>query len=462
MSTPSLTRLRNSSFGAKKEGTSYTYEAPDATDGITVRQDVEVNLNREFLEDDTIVGTLSHSPSEPGMWSDDLGGMLPVYARSGGNGTVPEFSVLMENAFGSQVDNADETVDDDPAMATTTTFTLTGATTYTAGQLILVDIDGNDTFYLTQVQSQVGKVVTVWPPLPDDPDDLAPIKGGTNFMLLDDDWPLMSVRCQFEGTKYIKYKGCRVSQMEATFEVGQRVPINFTFVAAGLEGYGHEAETAFTANLDNTTRFLTCLGVELSAMYEGTAKGVPTTTETVLSTPDFAVAVGDELIAETATEWETVTISNVSGAAGEDITLTHAALTAAVSADDTVYVRRKKCASSGDSLTITLENTITPVNCMAETYGKVAIEQTGRMVTIAKNPFWMSWQELLLRDNAIGSALTVFMGTEENKIMVWYLPNIQNTEVSITSEELMRTSVTSVANKDATLGGGSEIVVACF
>ena len=250
--------------------------------------------------------------------------------------------------------------------------------------------------------------------------------------------------------------------MEVTFEVGQRVPINFTFVAAGLEAYGHEAETAFAGSLDKTTRFLTCLGVNLSATYEGTAKGVPTTIQTVLDLPNFSVAVGDELIAETATEWETVAITSVSGAAGEDITLGHAALTVAISATDTVYVRRKKCAGVGDSLTLTLENTITPVNCMAETYGKAALEQTKRMVTIAKSPFWMSWQEFLLRDNATGSALTVFMGTEENKIMVWYLPNIQNTEVGITSDELMKNDVTSVANQDATLGARSELVVACF
>jgi hypothetical protein len=174
------------------------------------------------------------------------------------------------------------------------------------------------------------------------------------------------------------------------------------------------------------------------------------------------VAIGDEILLETATEWETATVSNVSGNAGEDITVTHSAVTAAVSADDTVYVRRKKCAGIGDSLTLTMEREITPLNCMAETYGKAGLEVTGRTVTIAKTPFWQDWQEFLVRDNAVGSELTVYMGTETGKVMVWYLPNIQNTEVTITNDTLMKNDVTAIANKDTRIGAKNEIVAACF
>lgn len=460
----SLTRLLNSSVGVKKESTSYTYEDPAATDGITIRQDLEVNLNREFLEDDTINGSFSHVPSEPGMWSDDLGGMLPVYLRSGGTaGSIPEFSVLMENAFGSQQDNTDNTVDDTLTDATTTSFKLTtNPADLVVGQLILVDVDGAGTLEPTQVISYSNPTLNVWPPLSTSPADTGAVYAGTNFMLLDESLPYFSTKPQFETDKFIKYKGCLVSTMEVTFEPGQRVPANFTFVAQGLQDYGNATHTDFKSNLDNTTRYLVCLGVDLSATFAGTAKGTPTQTETILSTPSFGVAIGDEILLETSTEWETATVTNVSGNAGEDVTVTHSSVTSAVSADDTVYVRRKKCAGIGDSLSITMEREITPVNCMSPTYGKAAIEVTGRMVTVAKTPFWQDWQEFLTRDNAVGSELMVSLGTETGKIMVWYLPNIQNTEVTITTDALMKNDVTAVANKDTRIGNKNEIVAACF
>ena len=134
-----FTRLRNSTFGARTETTPYTYIAPTSAYGLLLRQDMGANLNREFLEDDTLNGSLSHSPSEPGMWSDDLGGMISVYARSGGTGsTVPEFAVILESIIGNQVDATDNTV---AAGATTTAFdTGTAPADLEVGQLILVTV----------------------------------------------------------------------------------------------------------------------------------------------------------------------------------------------------------------------------------------------------------------------------------------------------------------------------------
>ena len=298
----------------------------------------------------------------------------------------------------------------------------------------------------------------------DAPAEAAPIYAGTNFMLLDSDWPTFSGLVQFDAgttTKLIKYTGCRCTQMTATFEPGQRVPLDFTFLSISPE-YDNDTTVDFAGSLDTTTRFLTCLGVDVSATFAGVAKGTPTVTETILSAPSFGVAIGDEILLETATEWETATITVVSGNAGEDITLTHTAVTAAVDAADVVYVRRKKCAAIGDSLTITVEMETELINCMAETYGKSGIEFNGRMVTIEKNPWFQDWQEFLLRDNAVGSELTVYMGTETGKIMTWYLPNIQNTEVSINNDAIRRNEVTAIANKDTRIGNKNEIIIANF
>lgn len=547
-----FTRLQNTTLGAKEEATPYTYEAPSATDGILLRADMEVNLDREFLEDDTLNGSLTKVASEPGMWSDDLGGMIPVYARAGGSGgSEPEFAVLLKSIMGEQADNTDNTVDNSLADAKTSAFKLTtNPADLEAGQLIVVDRDGNGAYELTRVISYANPLLTVWPPLTAIPVDTAAVYAGTNFMLSDTTWNPYSILCQFDDTKYIKYAGVKTTQMEATFEVGQRVPLNFSFMASTPE-YGHDTAVDFASNLDSTTRFLTCLGVELSALFAGVTTGTPTTTQAILATPSFGVASGDKILIDAGTlgspvtctftngtdivnkvahgllngarvkffnsggalptglsgskiyyvvnknnddfqvsetsggtpalftddgtgtntykvwtkgtgNWETLAISNVSGHAGENTTLTHATVTNRPDPGDTVYIKRLNCAGVGDTLTITVEMEAEPVKCMAATYGKAGIEFMGRTVTIAKTPYWQDWQDFLLRDNAVTSSLTVFMGDEVGNMMAWYMPALQNTEVSITTDGLMRNDVTSLAVKDTRIGNTGELVIACF
>jgi len=462
-----FTRLNNTTLGVKKEATPYTYEAPAATDGLLLRQDLELNLDREFLEDDTISGTLSKSKSVVGMWSDDLGGMIPVYARSGGTGggSTPECHYLLESLFGTQLDATDNTVKDDTPRSAYSFVLGTHPTDMEVGQLIIVDVTGTGQLELTKITSITESggpptdttTITVWPPLSAAPAIGADVLAGTNFMLSDTSWPPYSVLAQFDGTKYIRYSGCKTSQLEATFEVGQRVPLNFTFMAS-LPTYSYTAATDFASNLDKTTAYLVCLDVELRAIFAGTAKGTPTTTETILATPDFGVAIGDYILLETsAGVWETKLISNVSGYAGQDTTITHATSSGAVSATDTVYIIRKRCAGVGDSVTLTMEIEQEVVKCMAPTAGKVAIETIGRTVTVDKNPYWEDWQEFLVRDNAILSDLIIYMGDEENHIFTIYLSQIQNMEVAMTMDPLMRNEVSSQAT-----GIRDEIVMAYF
>ena len=216
-----------------------------------------------------------------------------------------------------------------------------------------------------------------------------------------------------------------------------------------------------TPDLDKTTTPPTCLGMTLSATFAESAKGTPTTTETILSAPNFDVAIGDDIMVQTATGWETKAISNVSGDAPGDITLTHAALSEAASLGETVYIRRKKCASIGDTLTINVEMEMETIRCMQASSGKMASRPTARTVTIEKSPYFQSWQEFLMRDNVVGAELMIKLGSTTGNIFAVYMPKVINTEVNIGMEALMRVEASAQAVV-GTPGNDFEIVCATF
>jgi hypothetical protein len=210
---------------------------------------------------------------------------------------------------------------------------------------------------------------------------------------------------------------------------------------------------------------LICQGIDVGFYYAATAQGVPTTTETVINEPDFEVAIGDEIILEGggAGIWETRAISNVSGNAGSDITITHAAATGAVNADDTVYIKRvASCATAGSMLDLTLEYEWIPINCITASYGKLGSVYGKRTVTLNKNAYFRSWQEYYLRDSVVGAELMISAGDTNNNRMVLYMPNVINTEPTLAMDELIMNPTAMQAVRGTTSGNEAELVLSFF
>ncbi|MBD3252056.1 hypothetical protein GF380_06465 [Candidatus Uhrbacteria bacterium] len=455
------TRLQTMKFAVAEETTENTAATELATSAILPREDgVEFNLDRDSDDTTFMTGSLSDSAPVPTMWSDDIGpSLVPVLARGKGTLTKPEYSVLMKSIFGTENSNTDGTID---TGSDTVTIVMKTGGDPTAGQLVYFpDADSGAGFVSRVVSVTTGTSFDIWPALPDTPSEDDEFLCGTNWQLASSDHPSFTAWGYFDGPKRIRYTGCKTISWEATFEVSASVPMDF--VCRALSPLYDYTAQGVTPTVDRTTTPLRCLGIDIYSLLSATATGTPTTTETILSAPDFDVAVGDKILIDVGSDvWETVAISAVSGDAQSNITLTHAAVSVAASADDTVYVQSLQCAQQGDSVTVTLEVETDFQRCMGSTYGKVAQEQVSRTVTIAKTPYFKSWQDFYMRDSVKASALMIVLGDTENNIFAVYVPNSVNTEVSMTNDLLMKLDVTSRGVVDSVLGNDHEIVAAAF
>lgn len=451
----SLILMRNVQAGIEKEATENTLATEANSSAILLREDgFAVNLGRESLEGGFMTGSLSKTAPVPGMYADDLGWTYPTFARGKGTLTKPDFHVAMESLFGVEEANTNDAVAASPAPTTTTFTANTGANDLVEGQLVMINGE------ITQITDISTQALTVWPPLSATPTALDVIYAGCNWLLSSTSWPTFSSFLHFDGNRKLTIAGCRVNSLSMSFEVGQRCQMDFGIV--GLTPVMSTAALGTTPALDKTTPPPTCLGMVLSAMFSGTAKGTPSTTETILSAPNFDVAIGDEILQSTSTGWETKAISNVSGDSGGDITLTHAAFSEAATLGETVYIRRKKCASIGDSLTVNIEMEVETVNCMQASSGKMASLPTGRTVTIEKTPYFKSWQEFLMRDNVVGAELMIKLGSTTGNIFALYMPNVVNTEVGLGTDAIMRVDASAQAVVGSRMGNDFEIVAATF
>ncbi len=160
--------------------------------------------------------------------------------------------------------------------------------------------------------------------------------------------------------------------------------------------------------------------------------------------------------------WETLAISNVSGDAGGNITLTHATATNRADSGDTVYLVRLKCAGIGDTLTITVEMEQELLKCMQSSAGKAGSMFTGRMVNIEASPYFNSWQEFLMRDNIVSTELMIQLGFTAGNIVALYMPSVVNKEIGLSTDPLMRVSKSAAAVKGTRLGNDFELVIAAF
>ncbi|MCP5015711.1 MAG: hypothetical protein GY938_10640, partial [Ketobacter sp.] len=195
--------------------------------------------------------------------------------------------------------------------------------------------------------------------------------------------------------------GCRTNSLEINFEVGQQCSLDFGIVA--LSPTTDYTAQAVTPVLDTATQPPICLGMELKVYYAGTTSGTPTTTSTILAAPNFDVAINDLIYIDSgSTTWEQATVSAVSGNPGSNLTLTHSAVTTAAGSAATVFIARLKCAGIGDTLSISVEMETDFLKCMQASSGKSGSIPTGRKVTLSKSPYFMSWQEILIRNEVIG------------------------------------------------------------
>ncbi len=450
-----LTILRNTKIAIVEETTEGTLATELASSALAFREDgISVNIGRELLEEGFITGSLSETAPRAGMWADDLGWTLPTYARGKGTLTTkPDFSTALKSLMGSEAINTDDTVAASPTPKPTI-FTVTGHD-FTLGQLILVDSEP------TRIVGISSDEITVWPPLSAAPSASDSVEVGINWMLASTGHPTFSSYLYFDGSKRLALAGCRTNSLEINFEVGQQCKMEFGIVS--LVPTTDYTAQAVTPVLDTVTQPPICLGMELKVYYAGTTSGTPTTTSTILAAPNFDVAIDDLIFIDTGSiTWEQATVSAVSGNPGSNITLTHSAVTTAASGGVTVYIARKKCAGIGDTLSISVELETEFQKCMQASSGKSGSIPTGRKVTLSKSPYFMSWQEILIRNEVIGSELMILLGdTADNKFCT-YMPNIINTEVSLEMENFMRVGVSSQAVVDSTLGNDHELVMATF
>lgn len=418
----------------------------------------EFDISRETLESPYMTEGLDKTPPTPSMNSDDLGlPTLPVYVRSG-TGVKPDFSIMMESLIGKEEIPTDGTVD--TASTTTVIQIASGASDFVEGQQVYFP---DQAFMSRVIETDVAGELGIWPPLPATPTPADVIKAGVHWMLDSEAYPFFTGYAYFDGPKRLRYTSCKATSGEFTFEVGQYVPINFT--VAALDYLPDYTAQAVDPGTDFETKPMTCLDVALSATYAGIASGTPTTAETIITAPAFEVAIGDKLLADVGSGvWETVNISAVSGNAGtgQSITITHDALSAAVSAEDIVYIRRLKCAGVGDTLTISIENGVEPRNCMAASRGKVGRVKTARTVNISKTPYFMSWQEVYLRDGIVSAELVATLKDIDDNVFSFFIPNMVNTEVNLNSDTQMKLDVTAGAFLDPVLGQDHSIVISQF
>jgi len=447
---------RNSKFAAIQEVTEGTAVAETDVSAFLVSSDnAEVNIEKETIDKYFMTGSLTETAPVIGM-DGDIGITVPTYARGKGALTKPDFSMFMKSAFGVEEDNADGVVD--VASTAENIIIKSGAADIIVGQLVYFP----DSSFVTRcLTSTAGVSFTVSPPLPAIPSEDDDIIAGINWLLDSDSHPSFTQYVHYSGDKRLVLAGNKTTSVTINCTVGE--PIELEFATKALSATPDYTAQAVTPVTDTETQYLVCLGVDLELYLEAVATGTPSTTETILTAPTFDVTTDDKILIEvSAGVWETKAISNVSGNAGSNITLTHAAVSIAASALDTVKIKRLECANVGDTLTATITCELTAELCMKASSGKKAQYQSKRMVEITSTPYFKSWGPVLMRNAGTGSSLKVWAGDTLTNMFCFYIPKQIITAVSISNDELGKFDMTAKGVKDAELGNDYEIVVATF
>lgn len=450
--------LRNTKCAIVEEVTEGTLATETDVCAVLPRDEaIDINIGREFNEEGFLTGSFTKSAGTPGMWDDGIGWTYKTFARGVGTLTTrPDFGYSLKNIMGAENINTNNTVD--AASPKTGSFTAGSANDFDEGQLIMHE-DGD----IVRVVDIATQLISVWPPFPAVPVSADVIYAGQNYMLASSGHTTLSSFLHLTGPKCFTFAGGRVNQLDVVFEVGKSVMMDFV-IAAKTPGYNHTAQ-GVTPVTDTETEPPVCMGIDADIMFSAVASGTPTTTETIITAAaDFDVTAGVDYISiDVGTdEWETVLISNVSGNPGSAITLTHAAVSVAASADDVVYVTRKNCAEKGASVSITIAMDHEFKKCMGATYGKSGSVFGGRTVTVNSTPYFDDLGPLLRRDDVVGACLTMKVGSTVGNIFACHIPNLINKSVGISLANLSTLDVESQAVRDDTLGNDHEIVFATF
>lgn len=453
------------------EGTAVAETAAGAV--MTSEDGAEFVLDRDLLESGMMSGSFSKDTPEPGIWTDDLGFTLPTkmrgYGTLGANG--PDWHLMMESVMGTEIRATAGVVATGSTALTIQVKSGCDTIAPVAGMLLYFpsqdEIRRIQTFTAAVVDPAALAVIVLDTPLSAVPAEDELIKTGVNWMLSSSpSHPFFTAYAYFDEDNghRLRYTSCKTTELDFEFEVGGHCDMTFKNVA--LSPLYDTTSQAVTPVYDHTTKELTCLGVDGYIRVAGTAYGSPTTTETILATPNYDVRVGDKIQIEVSSGvWETKAISVVSGNAGGNVTLTHAAVSIAADALDTVYILRGACADIRETLSLKVECPVEFEKCMFADYGKTGSANVGRTVTIEAEPYFQGWEQFLMRDNSTGQSMMVVMAEPTKvlgNIVALYIPKKVVTTVGITNDDLMKNSVTSRAVKDAVLGDDHEFVIAAF
>jgi hypothetical protein len=453
--------LRNTKMSVVKETIEGTAVAETANGAfIFLADELAFNLDKDMVESDEITGSLTETEPQPGMFSEDLGYTVKFYIKGAGTTkSAPEYALFMESIFGQQNANTDDTVAAAPAPTTTEFTANSGSNDFDEGQLVRINDE------IVRLDDITGEALTCFPPLTTTPIALDDIEAGISWMLSSDSHPTFTSYIYFKSKsgreRRLRYDGCRVVNCTMNFEVGTHATLTFTIKS--LNPVYDDTAQAVTPVYETTLKPLMCTGIDGKTIFTATAKGVPTQTETILTAPPFQVAQNDYIIIDVGSSvFETVLISDVAGNEGDDQTLTHASVSVAASAGDTVYVVHTACAHVRETLEIAIEMEDVAEKCMFASSGYTGRSFTKRMVNITVAPFFEGWQEFLIRDEVLGSAYQIVCGTVDTNIFTVYIPNQITGETSLNADDLMGVDVTKKAVRDAVLGNDHEIVAAVF
>lgn len=450
-----------------EETTEGTPVAEDANGAMVVSEEgAAFVIPREWLQSGKMTGSFTKDSGEPGMYGDELGVTLPTKLRGlgslGANG--PDYQMPMKSAFGSEYRMEAGVVDTGATALTIPVKSGAASPAVKAGLLLYFPTQGE----VRRVAAYSAPNITLETPLSSIPSEDDTFISTVCWLLTSSpDHPIATVYGYFGESQDVRIRmtSCKTSQMQLTATVGGYCDLVFTMVAK--EPLQDNTAQAVTPTYDTTTPELVCLDVNGWGKVAGTITGSPTTTETVLLTPNYDVRVGDQIIVDTgAGVWEIKTITAVSGNAPSNLTLTHGTLSGAGTATETCYILRSVCADYGETLSITMETPVESKKCMGETYGKSGLASVDRNITIETEPYFESWEQFLMRDNIVGMGMQAIFGDIDNNdtgnIVALYISKKVNTEVTLNQNTIMTQSVTSMAAKDATLGDEYEFVIAAF
>ncbi|MCP4568507.1 MAG: hypothetical protein GY841_13095 [FCB group bacterium] len=459
--------LRSQRVSIEEETTEGTPVAETANGAImTSEEGAEFNLDRDGIPGALMSGSFSLNAPTPGMWSDDLGVVIPTKMR--GIGTLaahgPDWQMPAKSIFGEEY-RAEAGVIDAASTALAVKVKSGGASPALKAGLLIYFPDQGEVRRIASYSSPTMTLDTPLSSIPSEDDTFVP---GVNWLLSSSpSHPFFTCYGYYGESqdKRVRITSCKTMEMDLAMEVGGHCDMVFTSV--GLEPTYDTTAQAITPTYDTTTPELICLDMAGWTKATGTATGTPTTTETILLTPNFQVKVGDSVgIEVSAGVWEIKAISAVSGDAPGNITLTHAAVSIAASATDSILVFRVACADIGESLSINMACPVEAEKCMFATYGKTGLANVGRTVTLESEPYFTSWEQFLMRDNSTAMSLMAILGDitndDQNNIVAIYIAKKVITTASLTNDTIMKQSVSSQAAKDATLGNDFEINMAAF